>query len=64
MSYRRQEGTRGRQSKRRGDDGWTGLRTREGKQESLSRYLYISELNYAQKAIGGGYIIIPLIFIG
>jgi len=37
---------------------------REGGQESFTRYLYNSDLNYAQKAIGGGYIIIPLIFTG
>ena len=36
-----------------GDDGWTGLRTRKGRQESLTRYLYISDLNYTQRVIGG-----------
>ena len=58
-------GKRGQESKRRKDGGWGGLRMRKGGQESFTLYLYISDLNYyTQKAIGGGYIIIPLIFIG
>ena len=58
---RGQEGSRARD---KGDDGWAGLRTRGGKQESLRLYLYISYLNYTKKAIGGSYIIMALIFIG
>jgi len=36
----------------------------EGGQESFTCYLYISDLNYIQRPIGAGYIIIALIFAG
>jgi len=55
---------RGRQSKKWGDGGCSGLRTRRGGQQSFSCYLYNFDLNFPQEMIGGGYIIIALIFIG
>ena len=64
MGGRRQEGTRGQQRKRARDDGRSGLRTREGRQESFTRYLYISDLNQHPETDRWTYIIIPLVFVG